>query len=76
MTSFKDNIFGKSKSLPTFRDLIEVARSRGIGWRDIKGKKKEELSKLLNIPLIYNPKYRREPPQRPSNDNLRILANM
>lgn len=28
-------------SLPTFNDVIKVARSRGIGWRDTKGKKKE-----------------------------------
>ena len=68
------DIFGRNKSLPTLKDLKKVARSRGVGWRNIKGKKKEELSNLLNIPLIYNPKY--EPPERPSNDNLWFIAKM
>ena len=55
MSGFKDDIFRGARSLPTFNDLTKVARSRGISWRDTKGKKKEELSNLLNIPLIYNP---------------------
>ena len=76
MSSFKGNTFGRAKSLPTFNDLTKVARSRRIGWGDIKRKRKEELSNLLNIPLIYNPNYEREPPQRPSKNNLRLLASI
>ena len=76
MSSFKDDIFRGSKSLPTFGDLIKVARSRGVGWRDTKGKKKEELANFLNIPLIYNPNYvEPKPPQRPNNDTLRLIAH-
>ena len=75
MANFKDDIFRGAKPLPTSNDLIKVTRGRGISWRVIKGKKKEELSSILNIPLIFNPNYA-EPrqPQRPSNFTLRILG--
>ena len=75
MSGFKDDIFRGARSLPTFNDLIKVARSRRISWRDTKGKKKEELSNLLNILLIYNPNYvEPKAPGRPDNETLRLIA--
>ena len=51
------DIFNNAPSLPNFNDLTQVARSRGISWKVIKGSKKTELSQLLNIPLIINPNF-------------------
>ena len=51
------DIFKGAPSLPTFNDLKQVARNRGISWRVIKGCKKIELAQLLNIPLIMNPNF-------------------
>ena len=52
------DIFNNAPSLPTFKDLVKVARSRDISWRVIKGcEEKAELAQLLNIPLIMDPRY-------------------
>lgn len=71
-TSVNDDIFGGARSLPTSVDLYKVARDRRIGWKDIKGKGKEGLSNILNIPLIFNPNYRGL--QRPDNYILRMVG--
>ena len=51
------DIFNNAPSLPNFNDLTQVARSRDIPWKVIKGCKKIGLAQLLNIPLIMNPNY-------------------
>ena len=51
------DIFNNAPSLPTSKDLVQVAHNRGIPWKVIKGYNKIELAQLLNIPLIMNPNY-------------------
>ena len=54
---YENDIFKGAPSLPSFNDLTQVARNRGISWKVIKGCKKIELAQLLNIPLIMNPNF-------------------
>ena len=51
------DIFNNAPSLPSSRNLIQVARNRGISWKTMKRHKKEGLAQLLNIPLIMNPNF-------------------
>ena len=74
MSGPEDDVFNGAKFLPTCSDLVKVALSRGLSRRDTYGGSKR-LSKILGIPLVFNPSYvERAPPPRPSNDTLRSLA--
>ena len=43
------------KSISLRDELIKLARERGIAWSIINRKNKEELAKILDIELVYNP---------------------
>ena len=60
------------KSIPLRDELIKLARERGIAWSIINRKNKEELAKILDIELVYNPDWRPPPPPPPCQGRIII----